>query len=383
MGESDLPRASFAMLLRNDEGGRNFTDVTNETLPALAACQHTDCVMEWGDFDGDQRVDLFVSAWLGASTVYLNNGNQPATFTEVDVSATFAGVILVSYGEARAGDFDGDGKDDLAWVMNNSSGLYRSNGDGTFTDVTKSIMAEGSTLPPLSQSSADWGDVNGDQRLDLAVCGRASTLGRTFSAVFVQTEEGQFRDSTAELFPGDLLPQVYGCAVRFVDFDGDALLDLAITGVDTVGYIDYGALLRNNGVIFEDVTDVEFSSPPPLPLQFGNRMEWVDVDGNRSPDFSSFNSDGVFLQRNTRAFPEDESSSSSSSSSQPSSSSSTSSSPESNESDDEDDDLWWQVTVPVVVVVLVALCVVALLVVMLVNRKKKKRKQKSKSEQLL
>ncbi|KAL6071509.1 hypothetical protein QOT17_006233 [Balamuthia mandrillaris] len=170
--------------------------------------------------------------------------------------------------------------------------------------------------------------------------------------------EGQFRDGTAELFPGGLLPQVRYCAVRFVDFD--------------------------------DVADVEFGSSSPLPLSPGVRMVWMDVDGNGSPDFSSFSVTGLLLQRNTRAFSEDESSSSSSSSSPPSnssSSSSSSSSSESNESDDrstvdqsddDDDDLWWQVTVPVVVVVILVglfVVVVALVGVNMVRKKKRKSKQ--------
>ncbi|KAL6063032.1 FG-GAP repeat-containing protein [Balamuthia mandrillaris] len=339
----------FVRLWRNNQG-RNFTDVTSD-LPALAPCQSTNdnsCMMEWGDFDGDNRVDLFIAySYIsdGARTVCLNNGDQPTTFTEVDVSATFASTL--GTGEVRAGDVDGDGKDDLV-CLNGFSGLYRSNGDGTFTDESEDIFAEGNIpFPSLQQGSADWGDVNGDQRLDLVVCGMTT---EPFSAVFVQTEAGQLRDSTAELFPGGLLPQVSGCAVRFVDYD--------------------------------DVTGVEFGSPSPF--QAYAYMAWVDADGNRSPDFSSISLNGVIqLQRNTRAFPQDESSSSSSSPSNSLSSSSASSS-ESNESDDRDseddsdndeDDLWWQVTVPVVVVVFVGLCVVVALLAVILLKKKKKSQQ--------
>ncbi|KAL6050519.1 hypothetical protein QOT17_019771 [Balamuthia mandrillaris] len=106
-----------------------------------------------------------------------------------------------------------------------------------------------------------------DQRLDLVVCGLAAGPPTfAFSAVFLQTEEGQFRDGTAELFPGGALAQVRACAVRFVDHDGDDLLDLAISGGHASGSNSSGALLRNTGPVFEDVADKEFGNPPPLPL---------------------------------------------------------------------------------------------------------------------
>ncbi|KAL6069375.1 HintN domain-containing protein [Balamuthia mandrillaris] len=252
----------FVALLRNNQGN-NFTEVTNEALPALTPCHNNGCMMEWGDFDGDNRVDLFVAVAGGTKTVCLNNGNELSTFTEVDVSATF-GVAPIE-GAVRAGDFDGDGKDDLVWVRPAISGVYRSNG----------------------------------------------------------------MDGTSELFPGGVLPQVRACAVRFVDYDGDAFLDLAISGGHASGSNSSGALLRNTGSVFEDVTDKELGSPPPLPLNPpGARMVWVDVDGNRSPDFSSFVYAGVQLLANIGVVPEDESSSSISSSF---SSSSSSSSSESND----------------------------------------------------
>ncbi|KAL6051678.1 Repeat domain-containing protein [Balamuthia mandrillaris] len=229
----------FVKVWKNNQGA-NFTEVTTEMLPALSVCQSSWCWLEWGDFDGDDLVDLFLSVRSDAKTVFLNDGNDPTSFTtEVDVTSAFSGAYHSYVGEVRVADFDGDGDDDIFWVMAGASRLYRSNGDGSFTDATNCLIA--GSLPDLHHGSADWGDVNGDQGLDFVVCGEE---GQVFSAVFVQTGEGQFRAATTELFPEGLLPQVYRCSARFVDFDGDDLLGLAITGEDGES-IQLGGLLRN------------------------------------------------------------------------------------------------------------------------------------------
>src|SRR5207247_4368578 len=65
------------------------------------------------------------------------------------------------------GDFDGDGFDDIYFVNQlGPNALYRNNGDGTFTDVTKKA---GVGLGDRVCVAAAWGDYDNDGYPDLFV----------------------------------------------------------------------------------------------------------------------------------------------------------------------------------------------------------------------
>src|SRR5205814_970812 len=93
------------------------------------------CGVAVGDYNGDGRDDVYFVNQLGKNGLYRNKGD--GTFEDVTdragvglgdrvcVAATFV-------------DYDNDGKLDL-FVTSTRGGdvLFRNNGDGTFTDVTK------------------------------------------------------------------------------------------------------------------------------------------------------------------------------------------------------------------------------------------------------
>ncbi|PSQ80628.1 MAG: hypothetical protein BRD40_04185, partial [Bacteroidetes bacterium QS_1_65_9] len=87
------------------------------------------------------------------------------------------GLTGVSGGSLAWGDFDRDGDQDLAATGNNSDGaptatIYENKGGGAFEPV-------GAGLTGVESGRADWGDYDGDGRLDLAVVGRDSDLNAT------------------------------------------------------------------------------------------------------------------------------------------------------------------------------------------------------------
>jgi hypothetical protein len=95
----------------------------------------------WGDYDNDGYLDLLLTGNIGrytsktgATRLYHNNGD--GSFSEVT-----SGLPAVWGSSAAWGDYDNDGYLDivLSGVTNSSSGfmtrVYRSNGNGTFTDV--------------------------------------------------------------------------------------------------------------------------------------------------------------------------------------------------------------------------------------------------------
>jgi hypothetical protein len=135
-----------------------FTAGTSYTLPA----QEADMVE--GDFNGDGNTDLAV---FGADLViYLGNGDGTFTAqTPITLPSNFAGGV-----QLLTGDFNGDGKLDLVldgWQNNSgvlSQGIWlmTGKGDGTFNAATL-IESPGS-----APGSIAAGDFNGDGKLDLA-----------------------------------------------------------------------------------------------------------------------------------------------------------------------------------------------------------------------
>jgi enediyne biosynthesis protein E4 len=127
----------------------------------------------WIDYDNDGYLDLYLanSAATKAykpehplrSALYRSNGD--GTFTDVTEKAGVGAVNLFGMGVA-AGDYDNDGFEDLYVVGYGRSILYHNNGNGTFTDVT-----EKAGVANLGKwgSSAAWFDYDRDGKLDLIV----------------------------------------------------------------------------------------------------------------------------------------------------------------------------------------------------------------------
>jgi uncharacterized repeat protein (TIGR01451 family) len=110
-----------------------------------------------GDFNGDGKPDVAVVYWVAAQ-VFLGNGDGTLQSAVTSPLGQVPGYYAV------AGDFNGDGKLDIAYSGYYESDLYLAfgNGDGTFqsavaieTDATPTAVAQG--------------DFNGDGRPDFAV----------------------------------------------------------------------------------------------------------------------------------------------------------------------------------------------------------------------
>src|SRR6267143_5400659 len=178
-----------------------------------------------GDFNGDGKLDLAVTN-LGSNNVSVLLGNGDGTF-QAAVSYS-AGTDPRS---VTSGDFNGDGKLDLVTANGGSSrvSVLLGNGDGTFQAAVSYFAG----YFPLSVTS---GDFNGDGIPDLAVANGSMLLGNG---------DGTFQ--AARSYPG-------GSSVTSGDFNGDGRLDLAMNGPNTV------IVLLGNG-------DGTF----PAPVSYGTR----------------------------------------------------------------------------------------------------------------
>ncbi len=153
-----------ARVYHNNNGNGTFT---NTGAAVLANVDQSS--VAWGDYDNDGKLDILLtgkSSSAYVSAVYHNDGNNNFS----DSGAVLTGI---AYGTATWGDYDNDGKLDILLAGYDTAStkitkLYRNAGGNSFTDVNAGLSGAG-------YSSATWGDVNNDGKLDILLTGIDNT----------------------------------------------------------------------------------------------------------------------------------------------------------------------------------------------------------------
>jgi enediyne biosynthesis protein E4 len=274
-------------LLYHNNGDGTFTDVTaragvqNSGLWASSAA--------WFDYDNDGKLDLVIANYVDWSpernfycgdrgpgmrsychpddfhgqppTLYHNNGD--GTFTDVSKSSAVGlkggnGLGVVTF------DYDNDGWQDI-FIANDHmpNFLFHNNRDGTFREVGYlagvAVSADGQFEAGMGTDAAD---TTGSGRLDLIVGHLDMQLARVYQNMGDQT----FEDATlrSKLSYSTYHMSTFGA--RFMDYDNDGWRDLFLANghvLDNIEryhadtkYAEPKMMFRNTGRgIFENVSD--------------------------------------------------------------------------------------------------------------------------------
>jgi tetratricopeptide (TPR) repeat protein len=222
----------FPDILYRNEGGGVFANITEEAglLPPFG--EHlSGRGVNWGDYDNDGDLDIFVSNYrLQENLLWRNEGD--GTFTNVAPALGVSGRETDGWWGhtigSEWGDYDNDGDLDLASAnlahpryieVSDMSMLLQNEGapSWAFTDA----RAASGIKYAETHSDPAWCDVDADGDLDLFITSIYPNCG-TF--LYRNVGRGRFEDITwlagVRSFNG------WGCAVSDYDLDGD--LDIAV-----------------------------------------------------------------------------------------------------------------------------------------------------------
>jgi hypothetical protein len=328
-GDADVYVTAYGRnrLFRN-EGGR-FVDVTERAgvgHPGWSTCA------AWIDYDRDGDLDLYVCNYLrwspgihlycsidGTSRSYCNPKafeGEPSVLYRNDGDGRFTDVTREAGVWAAGGkslgvvvaDFNGDGWPDLA-VANDTEPnyLFENQHDGTFREVG---MVAGMAVDSAGMARAGMGidtaDYRNDDRLTIAI----GNFSNEMIGLFEPTANGVFVDvaGRSQLGRSSFLPLTF--ALFFFDYDLNGWLDLlAINGhiyeqVQEVepnnSYEQLPLLYRNEGD--GRFTDVAAEVGGPLAVKIAGRGgAYADYDRDGDLDVAVTTKEGPgYLWRNTR-----------------------------------------------------------------------------------
>ena len=201
------------------------------------------------DFNNDGLLDIFMTSYGMAdqSKLYTSTSNG---FIDTTEEAGLKGIV--SGLNCIHADYDNDGNIDIfvlrgGWLGeggNHPNSLLKNNGDGTFTDVTKSV----GLLSFHPTQTASWADVNNDGYLDLFIGNESNEKQSHPCELYINQKDGSFKEESSNYNLSSIEGFIKG--VVFGDINNDKWPDLYISVMG-----GNNLLFKNNFGKFENISE--------------------------------------------------------------------------------------------------------------------------------
>ncbi len=250
--------------------------------------------LAWGDYDNDGFLDFALTGWNHGtsslnSKIYKNNGNN--SFSE----QTGISITPVISGTVAWGDYDNDGDLDLLLcgsTVNSGNGnpvtkIYRNNGNGTFTQLSVSLLG---LTGSAGGRNAAWGDYDNDGDIDILITGNDNT-GTRHTKIYRNDGNDSFSEQTGISIPG-----LTSSSVSWGDYDNNGYLDILMSGYNGSSYLT--KIYKNNG----DYTFTDSTSRESFYNIWGMSI-WGDYDNDGKLDILlSGEASGGLSDRHTKLY---------------------------------------------------------------------------------
>ena len=310
-GQLDLYVTNYGTnrLYRNN-GDSTFTEVA-ESAGVTEPRWSTSCA--FADYDRDGNLDLYVvnyivfdideNPWCGlkekgiraycepdnfiaqSDTLYRNNGD--GTFTDATKTAGIYNTTGKGLGVVWA-DYNNDGAADI-YVANDSTEnlFYRNNGDGTFEEVGFMVgVALSENGAPENGMGTTFGDWNNDGWFDLTVTNYAQQT----NTLYHNDADGFFTDATTTTKTAQLTYPYLGWATAFIDYDNDGYQDLFVANGhlhENLAELGQEGTYGQRNLIFRNNSNGTFTE---ISETLGPGMKLADV--SRGATFADYDLDG-------------------------------------------------------------------------------------------
>ena len=315
-GDDDLYVTCFgANKLYRNSGGK-FEDLTAKAGVGDARFSTGSA---WGDYDRDGDLDLFVANYVEFSldklpqfgkgetcryrnvevqcgprglpgagdTLYRNNGD--GSFTDVSKQAK----VEDAAGHYGLGvmwtDFDDDGWLDI-FVANDTvpNFAYRNNRNGTFTEIGFPLgLAVNENGNEQACMGITVGDYDRDGRLDLAV----SNFSEDYNTIYRKNADGTFADVARETKTLEASLPYVGWGMKFFDADNDGWLDFFVANGHVYPQVEGaypGGQYRQRKLLYRNLRNSTFAE---IAAEAGSAL--LERRVSRGVAFGDYNEDGA------------------------------------------------------------------------------------------
>ena len=273
--------------LYHNRGNGTFEDVTEK---AGVGDPRFSTGAAWGDYNRDGYLDLFVSNYVdfkledlpqfgkgklcqyrgvpvqcgprglpgSGDTLYRNNGD--GTFTDVSKAARVDDPSGYYGLGVTWTDFDDDGWPDIL-VANDATPnyAYRNNHDGTFTEMGFTLgFAVNENGIEQGSMGISIGDYDRDGRLDVVV----TNFSDDYNTIYHKNPDGTFTDVSRTTKTAEASIPYVGWGTKFFDYDNDGWLDLFIVNGHVYPQIEGaypGGMYRQRKLVYRNLRDGTFT----------------------------------------------------------------------------------------------------------------------------